>query len=142
MNESQPTARGLIQLFRAFEDDVLARLAQHGYTDVTPGHLNVLRHLDPGGLRVGQLARDAGLTKQAVSKTVEGLVARGYLKMETDPEDARARWVRYTARGRQLVAASVEEIAGVEARWQRELGAAGHAALRDGLRRLLRLYGI
>lgn len=141
MDEGQPTARGLIRLFHAFEVELLERLARRGYGDVTPGHLNVLRHLDRGGLHVGELARDAGLTKQAVSKTVDALVRRGYLRTQAEARDGRARRVVYTRQGRRLVATAVTEVREIEANWRRTLGPAAHDALREALARLLRHYG-
>jgi DNA-binding MarR family transcriptional regulator len=95
--------------------EVYGRLQQHvydavaaaGHSSIRPMHSPVLRHLPAEGGRVSDIARDTGLAKQSVAYVVEDLVALGYLRTEPDPDDGRARRLRYTERGHKLLGALV-----------------------------------
>ena len=95
----------LRELYGQLQQRVYDSVAAAGHAGIRPMHSPVLRHLAPEGGRVSDLARDCGLTKQSVTYAVEDLVALGYLRTEPDPQDGRARRLRYTARGHKLVAA-------------------------------------
>jgi DNA-binding MarR family transcriptional regulator len=61
--------------------------------------VGVLREAD-APLPLGALADELALSPAAVSRAVDGLVQRGELKREEDPEDRRSKIVSLTARGR------------------------------------------
>lgn len=46
------------------------------------------------------VARDFGISKQAVSKLIDALVIRGYLERGVDPDDRRRLSLRLTERGK------------------------------------------
>ena len=76
------------------------------------------------------------MTKQAANRLIRHLERRGYLRLEPDPTDQRARIVRLTERGWRLIAtirASVDEI---EREWARQLGPQRYEALRSTLEEL------
>ena len=78
-----------------------------------------------------------GTSKQAVSKLVDAMVAAGYVERDADPDDARAKLVQLSARGRRLLAA-VEEVYGdLERDWAAVLGAERLAGLRGDLTAVL-----
>ena len=132
----EPTARLLVRALQAFENDLQAHLHAEGFTDVTVAQTNVLRHLDPDGMSQQALARDANVSKQAISQAVRALKARDLVAVEPDPDDARARRVVYTERGRALIACALPHILSVEDGWRQALGDDGYEALRAGLARL------
>jgi DNA-binding MarR family transcriptional regulator len=93
-------ARLLLGATRAFEHEMLARLAQAGLDMLAPRHLTVLRALDAGaGARASAIARDAGVTRQAVAQVVAELEQLGIVEQAPDATDARAKLVRYTTFG-------------------------------------------
>ena len=51
-------------------------------------------------LSLGALSDETGLSLPAISRAVDGLVQRGELKRDEDPEDRRSKIVSLTARGR------------------------------------------
>ncbi|QSF54784.1 MarR family winged helix-turn-helix transcriptional regulator [Brevundimonas fontaquae] len=53
---------------------------------------------------VSQIARETGVTRQAVQRVVNALVAQGVLKREDDPADRRAPLINATERGRLIYA--------------------------------------
>lgn len=132
----EPTARLLIAVLRRFEDDLQDRLARSGFEDVTVAQTNVLRHLDPDGMRLAELAHDAGITKQAVTVSVRGLVARELVTLGPDPDDGRAKRVSYAPRGKALVACAIAHIRDIEAEWSAALGEDRYADLRGALEAL------
>lgn len=132
----QPTARLMVRALQRFENDLQTTLHERGYPDVTVAQTNVLRHLDGQGMSQNALARDANLSKQAISQAVRALQKRDLVEVVPDPDDARAKRVVYTERGRQLIRLAVEHIVAVERRWQEQLGEEGYAALRAGLEAL------
>jgi DNA-binding MarR family transcriptional regulator len=68
---------------------------------------------------------------------VDDLEQRGYVRRVPDADDARAKVVRLTARGRRYVAEARRAMAALEARARRELGERRYEALRDGLELLI-----
>jgi MarR family transcriptional regulator, 2-MHQ and catechol-resistance regulon repressor len=61
--------------------------------------LGVLREADTP-LSLGALSEELALSPAAVSRAVDGLVQRGELKRDEDPEDRRSKIVSLTVRGR------------------------------------------
>ena len=75
----------------------LSNLARRG--QLTAAQIHVTRHLAPAGLRLGELARRAGVTKQAMGRLVDQCVAWDLVRRDPDPRDARACLVRFTPTG-------------------------------------------
>lgn len=77
-------------------------LADAGCDDVPKNGLYIIGGLalGAGGLPLGQLVKELGVSKQAAGQLVDTLVLRGYLERSTDAEDRRKLTVNLTARGR------------------------------------------
>jgi len=138
--QPQPTARLLITLFRAFEEDVVEKLIKHGWKDISLSHLNVLRHLPYKGAQIVEIAQAAGLTKQAIGKIVNELSKRGIVKLASHAEDGRAKLVTLTAKGEKLIQDSIEIIIEVERTYEKTLGKKTYTELRTSLETLQQLY--
>ena len=92
--------------------------------------------LDDDGTTVSVLAERANMTKQAMAELVAHLEAHGYVTREPDPADRRAKLVRPTARGREVVGLAQQLVPELEA-WVAEIvGADRAAALGADLRTL------
>lgn len=131
--ELQPTARLMLYVFRRFEDILTEKLAMEGFTDIKPSHFNILRHLNPEGMRQVDLAKDAGVTKQAVGKMISELQQCGYVSLVEDDEDKRAKKVVYTGKGKKLIDASISIVKEMEVEFGDRLGIDNYANLRTGL---------
>lgn len=131
--DQTPTARLMIHALRNFEHALQARLHRDGFADVSVAHTNLLRHLNPEGMRLTALAADAGMTKQGASQGVRALQARELVAIEPDPNDRRAKRVVYTPRGLALIASAIEHIVALEGEWSDHLGTDRYASLREGL---------
>ncbi len=132
--------RLLLEAHRALGAELVASLAERGYPDARPGHAAVFLHIDRrAGTRLTELARRARMTKQGMMLVVDDLEQRGYVRRVPDAEDARAKVVRLTARGRRFVAEARRASAAVEARARRELGDRRYETLREALEELVGL---
>ena len=127
----QPTGRLLINAFRVFEKQLLVELQQHGFADITLSHLNVIRHLNPEGMKLIELAKDAALSKQAISKICSNLVERDYVHISCDKNDGRAKVVNFSEKGTALVKTAVSIIQNIEQQYLQTLGEAGYTQLRE-----------
>ena len=133
---AQPTARLLLRVLRRFEEALQERLHADDFDDVTVAQTNVLRHLNPEGMRQSELAHDAGISKQAASQAVRALQSRDLVRVEQDPTDARARRVVYTERGQALIHCAIDHIGALEGEWMSALGEAEYRQLRSLLQQL------
>ena len=140
---SETSARGgqnlavlLREPFLAMAGHLHRCLAEAGHTDVRPAHGAVFQFLDDAGTRVSALAERAQMTKQSMAELVSHLEARGYVERVPDPTDRRARLVRATARGRELLPIALGAIGEIEAAWADRLGKGGMAQLRRLLEEL------
>lgn len=113
---------------------ILAALNQGGF-DVTATELGVFLYPGPDGRRPIDLARQCGMTRQAMNYVLAGLERRGYLERHADTE-ASARVVRLTDRGWQMVPVIRNCVAAIEREWATQLGTRRFNALRDTLRAL------
>jgi len=115
---------------------ILDALHEHGFDDLVPAHLSVLRYPGPHGQRPVELAAQANMSKQALNYLLGQLEARGYLERLDDPEDLRYKRVYVTERGEATRAVIRDAVRAVEAQWAAELGAEDLEQLRALLTRL------
>jgi DNA-binding MarR family transcriptional regulator len=100
---------------------------------------NLTPHIGPRGVRQGDLAERARLTKQAVQQFVDELVADGVVMRSRDERDARARWVQLTPAGEAAMRDADRIKAEIEARWRARIGDGTFAQLDAALRRVLEM---
>ena len=98
--------RNLVRLIRLVErytsTSIGKILEQNGYAPLTARHLQVFETLDPRGSNVVQMARNAAISKQAMSKLVKDVAAAGFVEAITDQRDSRFLIVRLTPKGEKL----------------------------------------
>jgi DNA-binding MarR family transcriptional regulator len=132
--------RTLGGLFRFAEETVrarvYARLAEFGFPDIRPAHSSLLRNIAETGSRVSDLAERAQMTKQSMGYLADTLAAAGYLTVEPDPADGRAKLVRLSEKGRAASEALIKISAETEAEFGRLIGAPEMSELRRLLERL------
>ncbi|MEV4844142.1 MarR family winged helix-turn-helix transcriptional regulator [Micromonospora matsumotoense] len=140
MSTSDPERPGfvlpllLLAGFRSLIDDLHAELARQGHPDLRPAHGFVLQAVGVDGTTASELGHRLGVSKQAAGKTVDRLVALGYLERADDPADARRKLVRMTDKGIDGLRWSAVLFDALRERWVTRLGAERVAALEDDLR--------
>ena len=117
-----------------------ARFAAAGDPDVRPSSGSVLLPLyEQDGLRMGELARRARLSKQTMTTMIRRLEHDRLIERRPDPQDARASLIFLTPRSRRfrpVVAATLLEL---DKLVRRRLTAQRLADLKDALRQLMEL---
>jgi DNA-binding MarR family transcriptional regulator len=103
---------------------------------------NALRVLDEDGVRVRDLPRLTGVSKEALSMSVGFLERRGDAVIEPDPASARGKVVRLTPRGRRSQESSQRLITAIEERWEARFGAESIRSLRASLERVAGIAGL
>ena len=129
-----PTIGALLRLaWSSFRRRLFEAVRAAGYDDLQPVHLLLFRYPTIANLRPGQLAEEVGLSKQAINDLLRQLEAKGYIALQPDPSDRRARRIILTPRGTQLmehVRAAAHDIA---EDWERAVGRRRFDAVRKTL---------
>ena len=134
MTSDPELGRLLLEAQRALAAELAFALEERGYPDLRPGHAAVFLHIDRrSGSRLSDLAGRARVSKQSMMLTVDELETRGYVRRAPDRDDARAKLVKLTTRGRSAAAECRRAVQAVETRTRRQLGDRAHAQLRDAL---------
>jgi DNA-binding MarR family transcriptional regulator len=89
--------------------------------------------VDHRGSRLTQLAASAQTTKQTAGFLVDQLQEAGYVERVPDARDGRARLIRVTPRGYEVIAVASTEQTKIESEWTRHLGTQAVAELRQTL---------
>lgn len=120
----------LFKAARLFNERAMARV-QARVPAARLAHTTLLPHIDLDGTRQTEIARRAGITKQAVGQLIDELVAVGMLARAPDPDDGRAHRVRFTDAGLAQLLAGLDVLDTIEV----DLGAGIGAMTLDRLRR-------
>jgi DNA-binding MarR family transcriptional regulator len=115
---------------QAVQRRIIAGLNAAGFDDLRLPHMAVLRFPGPDGERPGVLAERAWMSKQAMNQLLGSLEDLGYITRPDDPEEGRARIVRFTKRGHAAWAKSHDILREIEREWSAELGAKDFAQLK------------
>ncbi|MHB1122757.1 MAG: MarR family winged helix-turn-helix transcriptional regulator [Ramlibacter sp.] len=91
-------------------------------SQVSAAHIHITRHLALEGSRLTELARSAGMSKQAMGDLVDQCEAWGLVAREPDQRDARSRLVRFTPTGLAWLQAFRDAVAQAEAEFRTEVG--------------------
>jgi DNA-binding MarR family transcriptional regulator len=101
---------------------------------VTVAEWVVMRELhDVNEVAPSRLAAKLGMTRGAITKLADRLIAKALVTRKVNPHDARAQTLALTAKGRRLV----PELAALADRNDAEFFAALSASERDALKRIL-----
>jgi DNA-binding MarR family transcriptional regulator len=120
-----------------FAEGVTRAVHEHGFAGIRLVHIALIRNVDENGTRISDIARRAGMTKQATGQLVAEFVDLGYIKLVADPDDGRAKIARYTAKGKRLLRAIVASIEETEAAVGAAIGSARLETLKQSLAELL-----
>ena len=123
------------EAFVAINNRVLEYLAARGHSTCA-AHSAVFQFLDDTGTSVSLLAERAQITKQAMAELIIHLERHGYVIRMPDPADRRAKLVRPTDRGRDIVQIAQALVPEVEQWVDSVLGADRARALREDLQTL------
>ncbi len=101
---------------------IIHQLNAAGFKELRLPHMAVLQFPGPDGVRPGQLAERAGMSKQAMNQLLRSLESLGFIARSDSPNGGRARVVRLTKRGHAAYAKIHEILRDIEREWSAELG--------------------
>lgn len=123
--------------FRTLIDRLHEELARQGHGEARPAHGFALQAVGAGGVTAAELGRRLGVSKQAAGKTVDRLVRLGYVERAASPEDGRAKVVRLTALGVDLLNRSAAIFDRLRGEWVATLGEEELRSVEAALRRVV-----
>lgn len=143
--EQTSTSRGssnlnqlLLEFGRDYERRVMAELQRRGHNLVRPSHTSVFSHLGQGAVRVTELAERSHVTQQAMGKMLKELERIGYVVRDIDGSDRRAKKIRPTERGLELMREMANVVAEVREFYVSKVGDDTLQELEDKLKHCIR----
>ena len=140
MSSPEPPLRLAALLRFALEDArrrIYAGVADAGYRDIRPAHITLFRWPGPEGRRPTEIAAGGQISKQRANDLLRDLERLGYLELEPDPTDSRARIIRLTERGADVYAITSAIQSEIEQDWAESIGPDDVERVREGLRRVV-----
>jgi len=95
----------IIALFQRFcwlDEGLQARLHDHGWPDVNRPQSMVMTNIVSGIVRPSDIARNLGISRQAIHSTINQMVKLGIVQMDVDPADRRHMVVSLTDLGARM----------------------------------------
>ncbi|MET0390653.1 MAG: MarR family transcriptional regulator [Polyangiales bacterium] len=129
-------AQVLFQAARIYNEHAVARIKTR-VPEARTSHTRLLPYIDLQGTRQSELARRAGISKQAVGQLVDDLVRFGVLERTPDPSDGRAQLVCFTDPGLEQLIAGFDVLDGIERELSGRLGERSVRTLQTELQQLL-----
>jgi DNA-binding MarR family transcriptional regulator len=108
-----------------------------GLPGLSPAQARILDVIPAHGCRISDLAGELRVSKQGLGQLVAQLAAGGYLVVDGDAGDRRAKRVRRTPEGDRVVLAIRDLIGRTEDRWRAEIGPERYAVFREVLAELV-----
>jgi DNA-binding MarR family transcriptional regulator len=102
-----------------------------------PVSANILRLLDGKGVRIADLPRLSGISKEGVAFATGWLERNGYAALEPDSKTGKGKLIRLTSKGEEAQQAYLRRLAIVDDRWRERFGEQTIAALRESLTALI-----
>lgn len=131
-------AQVLFKAARLFNEQALERVRERTGTSIRASHTALFPHIDHDGTRLTTLAARLGISKQAVGQLVTELEVMGTLERVPDPDDGRAKLVRFVQRnGRSSIHEGLDLLIEFEKQIAEGLGPRATAQLHKHLLALL-----
>lgn len=128
------TGQLLMKAARLFNERALALVRERSWREIRPAHTSLFPHIDLEGTRITEIARRVGISKQAVGQLVDELEEMGAVERVPDPEDGRAKLVRFAqTNGRSVIFDGLEMLRELESDLAEKIGPRRMTALRGVL---------
>jgi len=126
-------AQHTMRAARLFHELGLARVRATLGVPIRRAHVDLFPHIDIEGTRLTEVARRLGVSKQAVAPLVKDLIGWGMLEQGPDPDDGRARRLRFPRTGGVTLLDGLASLAELDAAVAAELGPARAAELTEAM---------
>ncbi len=120
-------------LFRASRlvNELAIARAQSAGGRLRVAHTQLFPHITSDGVRLTALAETLGVTKQAIGPLIDDLEREGVVERVDDPEDRRAKRIRWTRKGQRALLHGLSLLAELEVELARKVGKTRLAELAD-----------
>jgi DNA-binding MarR family transcriptional regulator len=122
-------------VFEAFRAELYAR----DRSGLRSSQLRYLTLVPDDGVRVGDMAALASMSKAGAGQFAAALEEQGLVEMLTDPADSRAKIVRRTPAGRRIASNALAAVEEIEAAWSASIGTERYTAMRAALEEIAAL---
>lgn len=95
----------IIALFQRFcwlDEGLQVRLRDQGWPGVSRPQSMVMTNIVSGVVRPSDIARNLGISRQAIHTTINQMVAFGVVELAPDPDDRRHTIVSLTEKGKRM----------------------------------------
>lgn len=117
-----------------FDEALQAALREAGIPNVTRAQSMLIANIAAGEQRATRIARNLGVTRQAISLMLSELEVRGIVEIIPDPDDRRARIVRFAAESNDTRRAAARALDYLELKLVERIGLPAYHGLRDAMR--------
>jgi DNA-binding MarR family transcriptional regulator len=98
-----------------FDEALESALKQHGYRAMGRQRSLVMMNLAIGETRPSRIARNLGITRQAMSQLIAQMEARGLVVVRPDPADGRAKIVGFSPKSTKIRDTAMKALSEFEA---------------------------
>lgn len=107
--------RGLLYAFYWMDEGMQNHMRAAGYEPLSRTQSMIMTNVGDGMTRPSELARNLGVSRQAVHQLLADMEARNLVELIPDPSDARAKIVRFSRRGKDIGRVALQATANMEA---------------------------
>jgi DNA-binding MarR family transcriptional regulator len=125
--------RSLGRTLREYNRRLVEALHARGFTDFSPAFPALLSNVDVAGTPIGVAAQRAGVTRQAAGQLLRQIERCGYARGQRDANDGRVIVIRFTPRGRRMLATVLELVGEIEDSFAHELPRGEFDRVRKGM---------
>lgn len=125
--------RGLLHCFYWCDEGLQNSLRAAGMPSLSRTKSMIMVNISHGTTRPSDLARNIGISRQAIQQTLVEMERDGLLRLVPDPSDGRAKIVRFSRRGSGIGKAAFSAMTAIEAELAERLGAGAVNQLKDVL---------
>lgn len=112
---------------------MLSSLREQGWPELSRTQSMVMAQLRFDKVRISEIARQLGISRQAAQKTIVSLQTLGLVETAVDPENSSALLVKLTKTGIQNTEAAAQIFAKIEETLANRIGKKQATALRQAL---------
>lgn len=123
----------MLQRYYWFDDALNSNLHRHGWPDVSRAQSLVLVHLALGINRASVIAKNLGVTRQAMSQMLREMQTRDLVQFAPDPQDGRAVLVEFSDQSSSIREDAVAILDRLEQTLAARIGAAKVRSLHTAL---------
>jgi len=113
---------GLLHAFYWMDEGLQNHFKAAGFPKVSRTQSMIMANLADGITRPSELARRIGISRQAVQQLLVDMEQRKLVRLVPDPDDARAKIVRYNSQGLEIGQVAINALTRIDAEIENRLG--------------------